>query len=114
MTAAELLPYHLCLRLGVWHPDHLFEGLTWGQWEDWLQVDRSMDLSVHRDDINFAKLRSDIINLWKDANTPSVHPIDLLAHLHDDDRYPDITAEQMTAGIRQRLATSSGESVAEP
>lgn len=50
MTPAEALPFHLCLRLGVPHPDHLYELLTARQLEDWYRFHAQHCVSVGRDD----------------------------------------------------------------
>lgn len=50
MTPAEAFPFHLCLRLGVLHPDHLYTQLTARQLEDWYRFHSQYCLSIGRDD----------------------------------------------------------------
>lgn len=51
MTAAEALPYHLCLKLGLPHPDYLDEVLTAGQYLDWQRYAGQFGISPDRDDV---------------------------------------------------------------
>lgn len=67
------MPFHLCLRLGVAHPDYLDAMLTAGQWDDWLQFDRQFNVALGRDDVHWARLIAELIcrNLCENESPPT-------------------------------------------
>lgn len=50
MTPVEAFPFHLCLRLGVAHPDVLYELLSAKQLSDWRAYHEQFCVAVGRDD----------------------------------------------------------------
>ncbi len=110
MTAEEALPFHACLRLHELHPDHLFDELTPGQWEDWLQFDRTFCLAMNRDDLIHGSARADFINANRAEGKPAVRPVDVMPYYDPLDE--ELTAEELM--VRCGFGTIDMEAPTQP
>ena len=101
MTQAQALPFHLCLRLGIIHPDYLLSELTAGQWADWEWFDRDVDLAIHREDLLWAECRADFLNANRSSSSdPSYSPANLMHHFDTDLLWADdLTVQDIVGGV---------------
>lgn len=105
MTPAEALPFHLCLRLGVLHPDHLYEALTASQLEDWYRFHNQHCVTVGRDDPFWATH----LAMYHNAHAKSDMSVQDFM-LYSGEEHEDETQDEFVGRIRllcQQLPTST-------
>lgn len=66
------MAFELCLALGVPHPDHLFQMLTWDQFQDWLVYYDQAPFGEHRADLRQAVLINYMLPTEDGSDLPNV------------------------------------------
>jgi hypothetical protein len=94
------LPFHLALRLGVFHPDYLLPFLSARQLLDWQEYHEQFGLGLDRGDTYEAMLLSLLFNVHRGESTPARNPTDFLLWNKPEPFEEDESQEEFVARIR--------------
>ena len=96
---------HLCLRLGLPHPDYLYPLLTARQLLDWQRFDAQHGLGIDREDVQWGMLLSMFFNVNRSGGEPKAAEEFMPYRPREEE-----SDEDFLLSIRQTMAAIRGKS----